>query len=535
MHCMLRATQHWPLGGAGAARSSASRALSGAEQMECPVRAGQRPGTLSRPGRCCGARPADLHRNSVAVIVTIRHRRQEYPIHASGLGCNRRRFRAKSAVATCRPVQCYLVAAWEGWSEVSDRSHDDLPFERAGSWRLLRTIGRGGTATVYEGVGSSGQRAAIKVLHRALALDEAWWRRVQREASLLKLVDHPGLPRVYEVGRAYGVPFLALELLEGRSLEARLAEGPLSSVEVSRYAVAALDVLAAVHAAGGVHRDLKPSNLFETRNGTLKVVDFGIAGRGGAKLERSSITRGVFGTPAYMSPEQARGRWSLVDERADLWALGAVMFLMLTGEYVHPAATENERLAQAMIRSARPLASVLPNVEPRLASIVDRALAYEREDRWQSAAAFRAALVGSEPITSMAQCRESALTRGKVISGAPRAFAFFVAVVAATAMPFDEPPRFNAITALPAARTPRQQFSRSRQSQAVAPDTKLRVGAAGSPALPAREVAARPRPKPNTTVRRAPAPPPDPLDQRMPLLRPRLAQTDSGDPLNRYR
>jgi serine/threonine-protein kinase len=168
-----------------------------------------------------------------------------------------------------------------------------------------------------------------------------------------------------------------------------------------------LDTLCHTHALGVIHRDLKPSNVFVTNSCEIKVLDFGIAGgiaTGSAEIS-ADHTRGLLGTPAYMSPEQARGRWDLVDERSDLWSLGALIFTLLSGQHVHLGATENETLGLAMSRPPRSLATVATGVDRAVVRLVDRALAYEPKERWQSAYAFRKAL--RETTLSLAQSTAS--------------------------------------------------------------------------------------------------------------------------------
>jgi serine/threonine-protein kinase len=147
-----------------------------------------------------------------------------------------------------------------------------------------------------------------------------------------------------------------------------------------------LDVLAAAHAKGVVHRDLKPENVFLTRTGQVKVLDFGIA-RIRELSTASTATRGgsTMGTPAFMPPEQARGRWDEVDAQSDLWACGALMFTLLTGHQVHEAATSNEQLLSAMTLPAPPLSTILPSAGLAVAHVVDRALAFDKDKRWRDA------------------------------------------------------------------------------------------------------------------------------------------------------
>ncbi|HTQ05724.1 MAG TPA: serine/threonine-protein kinase, partial [Polyangiaceae bacterium] len=154
-----------------------------------------------------------------------------------------------------------------------------------------------------------------------------------------------------------------------------------------------LSTLSAAHAAGVVHRDLKPENMFLTRAGTVKVLDFGIARL--RELSQSSSktqTGSMMGTPSFMSPEQARGRWDEVDARSDLWAVGATMFTLLTGRYVHEASTVNEALAFAVTQPARSVATLLPDLAFPIVELIDRALAYEKSARWSSAATMQGAL-----------------------------------------------------------------------------------------------------------------------------------------------
>ncbi|HEY3499234.1 MAG TPA: serine/threonine-protein kinase, partial [Polyangiaceae bacterium] len=264
--------------------------------------------------------------------------------------------------------------------------------ELAGEWKVEELIGRGGSAAVYRAHRSDGTPGAVKVMHPQLALNEHWVRRFAREVALLRKNPHPGVATVLDVGEVGGTPFYVMELLQGTSLEAlRSSRGGFLPVdETLRHADAVLEVLAFVHEAGIVHRDIKPSNLFLTESGAIKVLDFGIAS--GALSGEHTTTGGILGTPAFMAPEHARGRLDLVDRRSDLWSLGASLFFLITGHPVHVAQTENERLGLAMARPARRLRHVSPQVPAAVAEVVDRALAYDPNERFQTALEFRDAL-----------------------------------------------------------------------------------------------------------------------------------------------
>jgi hypothetical protein len=182
-------------------------------------------------------------------------------------------------------------------------------------------------------------------------------------------------------------------------VEARAQARPgqrLPVAEVISIAGALLDVLAAAHDKGIVHRDLKPENLFLTTKGEVKVLDFGIARfRDGAAQTTGTRTGSVMGTPAFMPPEQALGDTANVDNRTDLWAVGATMYTLLSGRTVHEADTLNKLLLAAMTKPAPPLAGILPGIAPALAAVVDRALAFDQAHRWPDARSMRAALDAS--------------------------------------------------------------------------------------------------------------------------------------------
>lgn len=263
-------------------------------------------------------------------------------------------------------------------------------------WRLDRLLGVGGMAAVYEGTHRNGKRGAVKVLHLELSMHPDARARFLQEGYVANRVDHPGAVSVLDDDVAEdGSVFLVMELLDGRTLEEVAASRPgrrLGAAEALALADQLLDVLAAAHDRGIVHRDLKPENLFLTREGKLKVLDFGLARVREVQGARLTRTGNAMGTPAFLPPEQAQGQWDQVDGRTDLWAAGATLFTLLTGRLVHEATNLNQLLLAAMTHSAPALRSVAPDVPKPVAAIVDRALAFERKARWEDARAMQRAV-----------------------------------------------------------------------------------------------------------------------------------------------
>jgi serine/threonine protein kinase len=264
----------------------------------------------------------------------------------------------------------------------------------SGKWRLVELIGVGGMASVYSAVHRNGSRVAIKILHEHLAKEESVRLRFLQEGYAANRVGHPGAVSVRDDGEtAEGAAFLVMELLEGQSLEFKLrVAGPIAPVKVLDYADQALDILAAAHERGIVHCDLKPDNVFVTTDGVIKILDYGIAimADGSRRLTQPEGT--LMGTPGFMPPEQARARWDQVDARSDIWALGATLFNALSGRTVHDGEGSHEELVRAITHSAPPLVEANPEVPSIVAAVIDRALAFEPEDRWPTARAMQEAV-----------------------------------------------------------------------------------------------------------------------------------------------
>ena len=262
-----------------------------------------------------------------------------------------------------------------------------------GTYVLDEVLGVGGTAVVFRATHRDGNRVAVKLLHDHLCKSRDITRRFMREAYLANLLEHPGTVRVLDDDTdENGVAFLVLELLEGETLEERRVRlgGRLAVDEVLGYMDRLLEVLELAHEKNIVHRDIKPSNLFLTNDGELKVLDFGIArmldDHGGATATK---TGQMIGTPAFMPPEQALSKPKEIDKQTDIWAVGATMFTLLSGELVHIAESSSEHLVKAATLHARSVARVLPGVPANVETLVGRALRFEKKDRWTSATEMR--------------------------------------------------------------------------------------------------------------------------------------------------
>jgi serine/threonine-protein kinase len=266
-------------------------------------------------------------------------------------------------------------------------------------YRLERLIGVGGMAAVYEAAHRNGLRVAIKILHPHLSLNADLRARFLREGYVANKVKHRGAVRVLDDDAAAdGSVFLVMELLEGETLDAlfQRSGSRLALQDVCPLADQLLDTLATAHDQQVVHRDIKPENLFLTTDGLLKVLDFGIARlRESSGPEAATRTGRMIGTPAFMPPEQALGRSRQIDGQTDLWAVGATMFTLASGHFVHEAETAEEMIVRAGSRPARSLHAVLPEAPQAIASVIDRALVFAKEERWSDARAMRAALAAA--------------------------------------------------------------------------------------------------------------------------------------------
>jgi serine/threonine protein kinase len=276
----------------------------------------------------------------------------------------------------------------------------------------VRAIGEGATGIVWEAEHVElGRRVALKVLAWEHAASRASVERFRREARALAALSHPNLVQILDFGKSLdGRAFLAMELLVGETLDARLRRTPMDLVEATRVAIQACAALDAVHAAGLVHRDIKPQNLMLSRGGRVKLLDFGVAmatanhpadatGAAGRAKERALQGFAIFGTPEYMAPEQIAGE--AVDQRADVYALGCVLYEMLVGTPPFEGSSVVV-MGQQLRDTPKPMRSPLRRRQrpsrsehasrQALESVAMRAMAKEPRARFPTAAAMSMAL-----------------------------------------------------------------------------------------------------------------------------------------------
>ncbi len=285
-------------------------------------------------------------------------------------------------------------------AELTGRAAARLGTVLRGKYHLDRVLGMGGMAIVYAATHRNRKRFAVKVLNKELSFNEDIRNRFLREGYVANSVGHPGSVAVLDDDVADdGAAFLVMELLEGETVE-ELWERSRQRLPLERVLEIGhqlLDVLAAAHANGIVHRDVKPANVFLTRSGELKVLDFGIARLHDAAAARSHATHSgqLFGTPAFMAPEQAEAKASAIDARTDVWAVGAMMFTLASGRLVHESDNPIQCLIKAAHERARSLGVLLPTAPFEIIHLVDRALAFDKTARWPSADAMRDAIVAA--------------------------------------------------------------------------------------------------------------------------------------------
>ena len=295
------------------------------------------------------------------------------------------------------------------------RTHEGR--EINGQWTLQFQVGSGGMATVFAATDASGEQVAIKLMHAAQARDPLLRQRFIREAELMEAVEHPGSVMIYEYEEtAENELYIAMELLEGEAVSDiwKRYEGRLPLELALDLGEQTLGFLSACHRLGIFHRDLKPSNLFLTREGVCKVLDFGVAHVETAGLDLTTPGQAL-GTPAFMSPEQAAGRLDLLDQRSDIFSLGATLYTLLSGQRLHEAASSQQAFVLAATSQAQSLARVAPDMPLPVIRMVDKATAWDPADRFQTTEEMRQGIL--DFLNSMRRGEEAAsrgLSRGDV-------------------------------------------------------------------------------------------------------------------------
>jgi serine/threonine-protein kinase len=303
---------------------------------------------------------------------------------------------------------------------------------RFGSYTIIELIGAGGTGEVYRAHDVTlGRDVALKVLPLHVARDAEQRRRVLREARAAASLNHPNICTIHEVGDADGYTYIAMEAVEGRSLAARLAEGPLSVPDLLRCGVQLADAASHAHERRILHRDLKSANVMLTREGRVKVLDFGLAKRISTSEVDAQHSRvpntelgGVFGTVPYMSPEQLRGLPA--DTRSDVWAMGVIVYELAAGRRPFAGQTNFDVSSAILHDRPAPLPSHIPSA---LQAAIGRCLEKEPERRFQQASDLRAALESLENVQVRSAVRAEGMRR-RVATLYAGAATIVVAVVA---------------------------------------------------------------------------------------------------------
>src|SRR5215510_6816917 len=273
--------------------------------------------------------------------------------------------------------------------------------ETIGVYRLIKELGRGGMGTVYLAYDTRlGRQAALKLLPSHLVDNPERVRRFQREARAASALNHPNIITIYDFGQEDGRYYIVSEFVEGRTLRNFVGSGDVSLNQILDLAVQVASALEAAHAAGIVHRDIKPENIMLRPDGYAKVLDFGLAKltepESGGDEARTDVSWGppdfetrtgmVLGTVNYMSPEQARGQ--KVDGRSDLFSLGVVLYELITGRRPFGGETWHHTIVAITDAEPPPIARNVQGAPAALQEIIDRALAKDREQRYQTARAL---------------------------------------------------------------------------------------------------------------------------------------------------
>jgi eukaryotic-like serine/threonine-protein kinase len=306
-----------------------------------------------------------------------------------------------------------------------------------GRYRIMRKLGAGGMANVYLAEDQElGRRVAIKILNDRHAGDDQFVERFRREAKNAAGLSHPNIVSIYDRGEAEGTYYIAMEYLDGRTLkELIVSRGPAPIKTAIEYTRQILAAIGHAHRNGIVHRDIKPHNVVVDSDGRLKVTDFGIARSGASQMTEAGS---IIGTAQYLSPEQAKG--APVDQRSDLYAVGVVLYEMLTGKVPFSGDTPLEIAMKHLSKVPEPPSKLRPEVSEDLDMIVLRALAKDPDERYQTAEEMAADL--SRVARGLGVSDETADAATAVLGGSGATAATMIA------------PRRTAVAPPPPTRTP---------------------------------------------------------------------------------
>ncbi|MFQ5864411.1 MAG: protein kinase [bacterium] len=248
-------------------------------------------------------------------------------------------------------------------------------------YKILEKLGEGGMGVVYKAMDTTlGRLVALKFVSAAGVTDELTKKRLMREAKACALLNHPNITTIYEFGQADERSFIAMEYVEGQTLQALVEQKRFELCEVLEIALQAADALDAAHSKGIIHRDLKSANIMIDANGGVKIMDFGLA-----KLSKSSLltqTGVTLGTAAYMSPEQARGEE--IDSRSDIYSMGVILYQLSTGELPFAEAHHLAVMYAVINEDPRPPRELNPEIPPELQAVILKAMEKDPDSRYQN-------------------------------------------------------------------------------------------------------------------------------------------------------